>query len=133
MKIDFYFILKALFVLKLFWFFPDFFVHVVSVSKNTPQFAHCELRQAPDSVINIFPKWYKRTLVVIINDYKTVRRNLDYHFLSWVIFNNVFSYEKDGEQFCYKIYQKRSINRRKYRMIFSRPLLFELQQFFKIQ
>ena len=35
--------------------------------------AQFELRQAPVSVFNIFSKWDKHTVVVIINDYKTIK------------------------------------------------------------
>ena len=54
----------------------------MSSPQNTCQkFALFELRRAPDSVINIFSKWDKRTLVVIINDYKTELGNLEIPFL----------------------------------------------------
>ena len=56
------------------------------VCQNYAQF---ELRWAPDSVINIFSKWDRCILVVIINDYKTVWGNLEILFLSQVLFNNV--------------------------------------------
>ena len=42
----------------------------------------------------IFSKWAKRSLVVIINYYKTVWANLMIPFLSWVMLNNILSHEK---------------------------------------
>ena len=38
-------------------------------------------------------------IVVILNDYETVRGNVKIIFLLWGIFNNVFSRE-NGVQFC---------------------------------
>ena len=61
----------------------------------------------------IFWKWDKCTLIVIINDYNSVRRFRDSFFiiLLWVIFN-----------------KKRNINRKKPHRFFSRRLIFNLQQ-----
>ena len=89
-----------------------------------------QLQQAPDSVIHICSTRAKRTLVVIIKDYRTVWVNSEILFSSWVILN-VLSYEKNRVQFCLKwntVSEKRSINRKKLYTIFTKPLIFMLQQ-----
>ena len=57
-------------------------------------FGKFEVWQAPDAVNKIFLLWDKPTLLVLINEYKKVRGNLEVPFLSWVLFTNVFSHEK---------------------------------------
>ena len=70
-------------------------------------------------------KWDKCTLVVIINDFKTMWENLDTLFQSWVIFNKIFSLEKSGHNFVKnEISQERNINWKK--LFFSRPPSFKL-------
>ena len=70
-------------------------------------------------------KWDKCTLAVIINDFKTVWENLETLFLSWVIFNKIFSLEKSRHNFVKnEISQERNINLKK--LFFSRPLGFKL-------
>ena len=68
----------------------------LSSPKNLSNNCQIGLRRAPDSVIHSFKTRGKRTLTVIINDYKTVWGSFKILFLSWVIFINVFSHEKTG-------------------------------------
>ena len=67
--------------------------------------------------VNIFSKRDNRTLVVIIYDYETVWGNFKIRFLSWVIFNIVFSNKKNRvlsdcnwNRTCNHLVHKRTLN-----------------------
>ena len=72
------------------------------------KFTQFDFRWPPVSIIKFFLKWDKCTAVLAVfkYDYKTMWRILEIPFLSWVIFNKVFSHEKNWVQPCLKLYLK---------------------------
>ena len=105
----------------------------LSPQKICQKFAQFELWRAPDSIIKTFSKWDKHTLALIKNDNKIVWGNLEIPFLSWVIFNIVFSHEKTGNNSDQnEVSQKGNINRKKASCgFFPKPQIFKLQQVLK--